>query len=87
MNVTISISISISISVQLLGKVDAREHSFSLHFNEQAISMVASFIRSAALLRYKRRIEQRDDIISLFQGSFEGCEEFESAPTRDIVEK
>jgi methionine synthase II (cobalamin-independent) len=48
---------------------------------------VGSLLRPAALLNYKRQIEQRDDIIYPFYDNFEGYEECECSAIRDLIGK
>ncbi|MEY8353877.1 cobalamin-independent methionine synthase II family protein [Lachnospiraceae bacterium 54-53] len=48
---------------------------------------VGSLLRPAALLKYKNRIENRDDITYPFYNDFEGYEQCEAESTKDVVAK
>lgn len=49
--------------------------------------IVGSLLRPEDLLKYKEKIEHRDDIIYPFYQSFEGYEECEEKATKDVVAK
>lgn len=49
--------------------------------------IVGSLLRPAALLKYKREIEGRDDIQYPFYDSFAGYEQCEAASTQEVVQK